>query len=65
MDCKDCPRFDPDDEKCRDQKLNPHRWDQAVDVANMMGVRAICMFNDHREKLLEGRVRHLAPTERG
>lgn len=59
MDCQDCPRYDHGSESCRDRKLNPRRWDQAVDVANVYGLRAICTFNDHREKLLASRATDL------
>ena len=55
MHCQDCPRYDQDAETCRDGKLNPLRWDQAVEVANVFGPRAVCMFNDHRERLLQSR----------
>lgn len=56
LQCEDCARYDAEQGRCRDGKVNPQRWDQAVDVANLLGVRAICMFNDHREKLVESRV---------
>jgi hypothetical protein len=55
MHCRDCSRFDPELRKCRDQKVNPITWAEAVDVANVMGLRSICMFNDHREKLVVSR----------
>jgi hypothetical protein len=38
-----------------DAKLNPQRWEQAVQVANVFGIRAICIFNDHRERLVRAR----------
>jgi hypothetical protein len=53
--CRDCARYDAENAKCRDGKVNPERWDAAVNVANVMGLRAICMFNDHRERLVECR----------
>lgn len=55
MNCEDCPRFDHDSRKCKDGKVNPRRWDQAVEVANIMGLRMICTFNDHRERLIKNR----------
>jgi hypothetical protein len=64
MFCQDCTRFDADEEKCRDRKLNPITWDEAVNVANAFGVRAICMFNDHREKLILARQPQLRITNR-
>lgn len=63
MRCSECPRFDPDREACRDGKLNPQRWDQAVDVANLYGLRAVCVFCDHRERLIQ--VRGLEGGQRG
>jgi hypothetical protein len=53
--CSDCARYDAEKAKCRDGKVNPERWDAAVNVANVMGLRAICMFNDHRERLVQCR----------
>lgn len=55
MDCKDCPRFDAEKSLCRDGKVNPPRWEQAVEVATFIGIRAICTMNDHRERLLLAR----------
>lgn len=57
MDCRDCPRYDTDERKCRDGKVNPQKWSQAVDVANIHGIRALCPFNDFREKLIQSRAR--------
>jgi len=54
--CKDCDRFDPEIRKCKDQKINPQRWSQAVEVANVLGVRSICVFNDYRERLVRSRM---------
>jgi hypothetical protein len=56
MECRDCPRYI--EGRCKDGKLNPETWDQAVNASNVFGVRAICTFNDHRERLIESR----APT---
>ncbi|MFW5697163.1 MAG: hypothetical protein ACOCX1_01230 [Fimbriimonadaceae bacterium] len=55
MHCRDCPRFDQEAQRCQDGKVNPPRWETAVDVANVIGVRSICVFNDYRERLLETR----------
>lgn len=55
MFCKDCARFNSETNQCRDGKLNPQSWGQAVEVANQLGVRSICMFNDFRERLVESR----------
>ena len=56
MHCRDCDRFDLETRKCKDQKINPQSWGQAVDVANVLGVRSICVFNDHRERLIRSRL---------
>lgn len=53
MHCRDCPRWI--DGKCADQKVNPERYGQAVEVANIHGVRAICPFNEHRDRLVRTR----------
>ncbi|MCC6687129.1 MAG: hypothetical protein IT205_09085 [Fimbriimonadaceae bacterium] len=37
--------------------MNPQSWSMAVEVANVMGIRSICAFNDHRQKLVDSRGR--------
>lgn len=58
MYCQDCTRWDPDLARCRDSKLNPQTWEEAVNVAQVLQIRSICVFNDFRERLL--RVREVA-----
>ena len=53
--CRDCVRYDKETEKCLDGKINPQRYEQAVSASQVMGLRAICMFNDHRERLVSVR----------
>lgn len=53
--CRDCPRFDPETEQCRDRKINPQSWENTIQVAQTFGVRAICVFNHHRERLVATR----------
>jgi len=53
--CRDCPRYDAESERCRDGKVNPHRWEVAVSVAQTYGLRSICAFNDFRERLVRSR----------
>jgi len=53
--CRDCPRYDLERERCRDEKVNPPTWELAVTVSQVMGLRAICTFNDHRERLIRSR----------
>jgi hypothetical protein len=60
MDCRDCPRHDADERRCRDGKINPRDWETAVNVANVLGLRSICVFNDHRERLVRSRGNPLA-----
>jgi hypothetical protein len=47
-----------------DQKVNPQRYRDAVEVANLFGLRVICMFNDHREKLIQSRAASISGTRR-
>lgn len=56
MDCRDCPRYDQKALKCLDGKLNPRRYSDAIEVANVWGVRAICAYNDHRPRLVSVRM---------
>ena len=55
MVCRDCARYDSERERCRDQKVNPQSWDTAVTVAQVLGLRSICAFNDYRERLVQSR----------
>lgn len=65
MRCRDCARYDAEADKCRDEKVNPEDWGSAIIVANVMGVRAICMFNDHRERLVLSRIEALSQFGKG
>ncbi len=65
MHCRDCVRYNEETNECRDKKVNPQTMAEANDVANIYGARSICMFNDHRERLIEARKRCLSPTSRG
>ncbi|MDQ2986263.1 MAG: hypothetical protein M3R13_06015 [Armatimonadota bacterium] len=53
MRCEDCPRFDAELAVCNDRKLNPETYADAVEVIQIFGPRAICMLNDHRERMLD------------
>ncbi len=55
MRCRDCARFDEKAERCLDQKVNPQRWEVAVEVSQVLGLRSICAFNDFRERLVASR----------
>ena len=52
MDCRDCHRWDSEAKKCLDGKVNPHNWEVAVTVVQVLGLRAVCPFNDYRERLI-------------
>lgn len=64
MTCDDCPRFDAETRKCRDGKINPQRWSEAVEVSQILGIRVICSFNDHRERLVNNRGGGKLPTKK-
>jgi len=53
--CRDCPRYDLENEKCLDRKVNPKNWEIAVSVSQVLGLRSICVFNDYRERLIASR----------
>ena len=55
MNCPDCPRFDKEENRCKDGKVNPSSHAAAVEVANVLGVRSICTYNDFRERIIAGR----------
>jgi hypothetical protein len=55
MECRDCARWDAEERKCLDSKVNPHNWENAVVVAQVIGLRSICVFNDYRERLVNCR----------
>ncbi len=68
MRCKDCHRFDSASEICKDGKLNPRHYSQAIEVAQQFGPRVICIFNDYREQVIESFAKNeLSPkkSERG
>lgn len=53
MRCEDCPRWNADEQACRDRKLNPGSFGEAVEVVQMFGPRALCTMNDYRERMLD------------
>jgi hypothetical protein len=55
MECRDCARWDGEARKCLDSKVNPHNWEIAVSVSQVLGLRSICIFNDYRERLVNSR----------
>lgn len=63
MNCRDCPRYDQEAGNCRDKKINPQGYDLAAEAAKVFGIRAICTYNDHRERLIA--VRQAIPNRLG
>ncbi len=55
MYCRDCARYDIENKRCKDAKVNPQDWETAVTVAQTFGLRSICVFNDYRERLVRSR----------
>ena len=55
MYCRDCARYDLEAKRCKDEKVNPQDWETAVTVAQVLGLRSICVFNDYRERLVRAR----------
>lgn len=49
--CWNCNRFHRDEGRCKDGKTNPRRKTDAVEVAEVMGVRALCIFSPYRDIL--------------
>ena len=50
--CWMCACYDREARRCSIGKANPRRKLDAVDVARMLGVEALCMHNPHREPLI-------------
>ena len=65
MECRDYVRFNEETRECRDKKVNPQSWSEAVEVANYLGVRSICVMNDHRERLIQSRLKVVTPGPSG
>lgn len=63
MECRDCVRYCTESRKCLDRKMNPPRFSDAVEVANVFGIRSICLFNDHRERLIRNRAISVKPDD--
>lgn len=52
MFCRDCPRYDEEKSVCKDGKINPHTWQNAVEASQIFGVRSLCPFSEYRERLI-------------
>lgn len=55
MRCRDCARYDLENRRCKDAKVNPPTWEDVIEVSNVIGIRSICSFNDYRERLINAR----------
>jgi len=51
MTCWQCPRYDRDQRHCLDGKTNPSKKSDAVVVAELLGLRALCHYNAFRDSL--------------
>lgn len=49
MSCWQCPRYDRTERRCRDGKANPKRQADTMDVAQVLGLQAICHYNPYRD----------------
>lgn len=49
MSCWQCPRYDRTERKCRDGKANPKSKADTIEVAEILGLQAICHYNPHRD----------------
>jgi hypothetical protein len=55
MTCEDCALFDAENGRCRSGKVNPKSRVQASELVSVLGIRALCTFNQHREALISVR----------
>jgi len=53
MDCRDCSLLNAETGACRSGKLNPRTKEDATDIVRMIGIRALCIFNEHREPIVQ------------
>lgn len=49
MSCWQCPRYSRIERKCQDGKANPKRKSETVEVAEVLGLQAICHYNPYRD----------------
>lgn len=59
--CWQCPTYDREVRRCRIGKTNPETKHESITVAEVLGVRALCVHNPYREPLL---LRMYAPNRR-
>jgi hypothetical protein len=51
MSCVKCPRYNKAESHCSEGKANPRRKSDALLVAEMLGVQALCHYNPYRDPL--------------
>jgi hypothetical protein len=61
MACWNCPRYVRAERRCLDGKANPKKKAESVEVAETLGLRALCHYNLHRDGLA---LRRHFPTSR-
>src|SRR5438105_3064440 len=50
--CWQCRTYDREARRCRLGKTNPRKKHECLTVAELLGARALCVHNPHREPLL-------------
>lgn len=49
--CPQCLRYDKEARHCLDGKANPKRKSDSVEVAEVLGVQHLCLFNPYRDTI--------------
>jgi hypothetical protein len=49
--CWQCSRYDRTERHCRDNKTNPKTKRDSKEVAETLGVQALCLYNPYRDVL--------------
>ena len=53
MTCWKCPRYDKDERRCREGKVNPRSKSDTFTVSELFGIQALCHYNPYRDALAE------------
>ncbi len=51
--CKNCPRYDREEQRCREGKANPRSKADTVAVAELLGLQTLCHYNPFRDALAQ------------
>jgi hypothetical protein len=51
MACWNCPRYDRTERVCLDGKANPKKKADAVELTEVLGLRALCHYSPYRDSL--------------